>query len=75
MQLDMECHGLTTISQAQSRAICCMLPAVSFERRGIKDDIPVFEPGNQLLAIATSDVASATRNAFANENFILLFVR
>lgn len=33
---------------------------------------PDLEPGNQLLAIATSEVANTTMNAFAKENLILM---
>lgn len=34
--------------------------------------IPALLPGNQLLAIATSVVASATKSVFANENLIFV---
>lgn len=34
--------------------------------------IPALLPGNQLLATATSVVASATRRVFAKENLILI---
>lgn len=71
----MEPHDLRAIFRARSRAIYCMLSLISTHPRHcyrFESDLPALLPGNQLLATATSVVASATRSVFAQENFMLI---